>query len=260
MSDEIKRSAKVGDLEIQVARFRGFKAQKIMRECAAIARSFPEITKLIGQFERDYVELNALSLSRVEAELRYGDRAREISEAAWEATGDLKLKRMPEPYERLAAILPELLDAAEAHVRRLLAIVSMSNEELKEADAADAVDERLDERARDLFHDGEVDELVDLGLAGYAVAREQFAPLVEKLEPMLGLLGIPTIEPEDELEEEPEATSDTSPTSPETSPTSPPSSETRVSSSTDSPTPTDGTETPSSTAPPGERSEPSPVV
>lgn len=263
MEETSRRTVKVGELTIELARFRGFKAQRIMREASKIGRAYPEISARAAEFERAYTEDNALRLSRPEAEMRYGEDAREISEQAWEASGGvLALKQVPSAWERLGAIWPELMDVAEREVGNLLAVSSLSNEELEEADNADRVEEAIAERRKELMHRGEVEELFDLARAAYEVAREQFAPLVATLAPLLSRIGLEmttdTREP---------TTSGTSPT-PETeteeedapaSPSPPSSSETKGSSSTDSPPPTDGTEQPSSIERPGRPSELSPT-
>lgn len=264
--EDISRNVKVGDREIAIARFRGFKAQRVMREAAKIGRAYPDLAKRLGEFDQAYADDYAHRLSRPEAEMRFGDEARKISEEAWEQTGGvLPLKRLPNAWERLGAVWPEVMDVAEREVGSLLAIVSLTNEELKEADHADRVDEAIEDRRGELMHDGDVEDLMNLAIAGYEVARAQFAPLVAKAAPLLATLGLgmTTGVPEP-------TTSDTSPIpTPETeeteieeesdSPTPPSSSQTRGSSSTDSEPPTDGTERQSSTAPPGAPSEPLPT-
>lgn len=254
MSAENAAEVTVGGRSFRIARFRGLKAQMILRLSAKIGRKYPKLATQVAEFEQAYIDENKIRLSRTEAELKFGAQAAEISDEAWETSkGELALKQMPSPVERLAAIWPELFDAAEDPLCDLLAVIALSNEELAEADDGDCVAEKIKERRRELFHDGEFEELVDLALAGYEVARGQFAPLVERAIPLLSMVGLTMAGPE-------ETTSTTSPDPEEPSRSSRTSddSETSPSSSTDSQPPTDGTGDRSSTAPPGPPSEPSP--
>jgi hypothetical protein len=227
----------VGGRSYRIARFRGFKAQQILRLAARIGREYPALTEKVAAFERDYVEGNKLQLSRPEAELRFGERAVEITEEAWTAAdGKFDLKRMPSTWERVAALWPELFDAAERPVTELLAVISLSNEELADADEADDVQGVITKRRRELFRDGDAEELIELAVAGVEVAKEQFGPLVQRVVPMLmALVGLTT----DELPLMGSSTSQDQQDSTDSSPTSS-DSETSPSSSTDSPPPTDG--------------------
>lgn len=244
---DLTRSVDVGGKTYEIGRFKGYKATRIMREAAAIGRRFPEITKLGQDYEQAYLAGGALRLSRTEAELKFGDDAREISEAAWSASdNELPLRRMPDPSERLLAVAPAILDAAEDRVVTLLALISASNAELKEADQAEAgVDGFLERRGRELMHEGDLEELVNLAVAGFEVGRAQFAPLEGMVGKAIGLLNRRRRDP-DPIEENP--TSDPSPTSP-------PSSETSPSSSSDSGPPSDTPATTSSSGSPGSSSE-----
>ena len=190
-ASDLTRTVKVGDRDYTVARFRGLKAQRVLRLSAAVARKYPEITSKIAEFERRYVDEKALSLTRVEAEMRYGPKAAEVSEEAWEASGgELKLKQMPDDWDRLGAVWPHLVEAAEKELFELLAVLSLTNEELNTADNEDRIDEVIAERRKQLLHDGELEELLDLAKAAYEVSRGQFAPLAAVLAPMAEALGL----------------------------------------------------------------------
>lgn len=244
----------VGERSYRIARFRGLKAQQILRLSARIGRRYPKLAKQVAEFEQAYIDENKIRLSRTEAELKFGAEAAAISDEAWETSGgELALKQMPSPGERLAAIWPELLEAAEEPMLDLLAVISLSNKELADADDADEVESTIAGRRKELLHDGHPEELVELALAGYEVARGQFGPLVERAIPLLQMVGLTMGEPEP-------TTSSTSPASEEPSDSSRTSngSETSQSSSTDSPPDTDGPDDKPSTKSPGESSEASP--
>lgn len=247
------RDVHVGGRSYRIARFRGLKAQLILRLSAKISKRYPALATQVADFEQAYVDENKLRLSRTEAELRFGEDAARISDAAWETSGgEVAIKRMPSPYERFAAMWPELLEAAEEPALELLAVISLTNEELNAADDGDEIDKVIAERRKLLLHDGEAEEIVALVIAGVDVARGQFAPLVGKLEPLMAMIGLTMGEPGP-------TTSSTSQESQEPTDSPPPSSdsETSHSSSTDSPAATAGRESKSS-EPPGSPSEPSP--
>lgn len=247
------RVVEVGGRSYRIARFRGFKAQQILRLSAKIGRKYPKLAEEVAAFERTYIEDNKLELTRTEAELRWGEDAKQITGEAWESSGNvIALKRMPGSGDRIAAVWPSILEAAEEPALDLLAVVSLTNEELADADDEDNVDDVIAERRKKLLHDGDAEEIVELILAGVDVARGQFGPLVGKLAPMLARLGLTMGEPGP-------TTSSTSPESEDPTDSSPTSSgsETSPSSSTDSPPPTGGAEERPSD-PPGPPSDDSP--
>jgi hypothetical protein len=254
MAAENAINVEVGGRPYAVARFRGRKATKIMRLAATIGRAYPDLAKKVAEFEQAYIEENALRLSRTEAELKFGPDAAQITDEAWEtAGGELALKQMPSAYERLAAIWPEIFEAAEGPVLDLLAVVSMTNEELADANREDRLDDAIGERRDLLLDEGDTAELIELALAGYRMARGQFGPFVERAIPLLANLGLTMGAPEP-------TASPTSPTKeeePSSSSSGSSSSETSQSSSTGSPPPTGGESTRSSTESPGEVSSPS---
>jgi hypothetical protein len=255
MSNEnASRDVTVGGRTYTVARLRGLKAQLILRESAKLAREYPKIGTMVAEFEQTYADENAVVLNRAEAEYRLGAAAGRISDDAWQSSGNqISLKSAPSTFERLFAAWPEILEVGERPVANLLAIVSLSNEELADADKADDLAAKIEDRRQEIWHNGEIEEIVELAIAGYEVSRGQFAPLVGKVLPLLGLLGIPMMG-------EPEQTeSGTSPTPTTTSQPSSSSSETSPSSSTDSPEPTGGPESKPS-APPGSPSDAAPTT
>lgn len=225
--EEETRAVEVGGQTYTIGRFRGGKATLLMREIARAARTYPDLAGAQAEFEKAYVEEHKLTLSRPEAEIEFGDDAREISDEAWEATGNVyPLRRMPSRSDRLLAILPELLDVAEEHVFRILAIVAATNAELRDADEEDGLEAFLASLERDLKYEGEIEELVELARVGYAIGRRHFEPLEDLAGNLDALLGLGLTGPRR--------------AAPDPSPSSPASSETSPSSSTASPPPTAG--------------------
>lgn len=261
---------RVGDRTVTVGRFRGYTATKIMREAAAIGRRYPRLSKDIAAYKRDYEAENSITLTRAEAEMKLGTDATKISEAAWEAAGQqLTLRRSPAIEEQMVAVWPDLLEHAEEHVIRLLALLAIDRQALEEAYDTDDVDDALSREGKRLLFDGDAAELLELALAGVEVGRAQFAPLRDRASKLLAQLGItskstPAPAPSSqttspETTTSPDQGPEESTTSGEDSPTTSPSSETRPSSSTDLEAPTDGAEAQRSSDTAGSSFEPSPI-
>lgn len=159
-----------------------------------------------------------------------------MTDADWEASGNkLRLPKTPSTEEKIAAIFPLALDLAEEETLRLLALLSMTNKQVKDAMKSD-LPAALDERADELL-DAPATDLLELAVASGEMVEEQFTSKVrelgDRLPNALRLFGV-------------------SPKSPKTTePSKSKSSATKSDSSTDSPSPTDGTSEPSSTEPVG---------
>jgi hypothetical protein len=150
-----------------------------------------------------------------------------MSEEDWQASGNrLRIPRSPSTEERVAAIFPMALTLAEEEVSRLLALLSMSNAEVKRAAAGD-FPEALAARA---------EELMELAVAAGEMVEEQFMAKVkglgDRLPNALRLFGM----------------------SPKGQASMNSASETNPISSTDSPSPTDGESDELSTEPSGDGS------
>jgi hypothetical protein len=158
-----------------------------------------------------------------------------MSEEDWQASGNrLRIPRSPSTEERVAAIFPMALTLAEEEVSRLLALLSMSNAEVKRAAAGD-FPEALAARAEELM-DAPAEDLMELAVAAGEMVEEQFMAKVkglgDRLPNALRLFGM----------------------SPKGQASMNSASETNPISSTDSPSPTDGESDELSTEPSGDGS------
>lgn len=261
--DEQTREVRVGETTYVLTRFRGLKATRIMREAAAIGRRMPKLAKQLAAARREYGIDNEVVMTRTEAEFQFGPDALKISEQAWEQNGGELRIRPPMALRDMAiAVFPDVMEFAEEHVIRLLALLSASNAELAEHYRDDDLDTFIGERGTTLLLEGDAEELLELAIAGVEIGRGQFAPLEKRLESLLHSFGVTTkttpTEPSDS--DSPE----TKPSEPSDSEETPPpskagsgyskSSQTSPDSLSDSPPPTDGTPTPSSTESRGEPS------
>lgn len=166
-----------------------------------------------------------------------------ITAEEWAATGGrLRIPKSPDRWEVAAAMLPLALELAEDDVYRLLALFTLSNEEVKRArkDHPKGVMGALEERVEELMDDAMLDELVRLAAVAWKVVDEQFKTRLADVAGEVGnLLGLLRMTPRE---------SPTTSASTGTSSTSESGPDDPSSSSSPSTTPTSSTSTPSDTA------------
>lgn len=258
---------RVGERTITVGRFKGYKATRIMQEAAKLGRRYPRIGKDLAAFREEYRETHTLELTRTQAELRFGDEAREISDKAWEQmNGILRLPQTPSLEEQLMAVYPQIIETAQDQLVQLIGLLALGNGDARDA-WEEGGDEAVDEAARklgnDLLFDADAEEVFELVLAGVEVGKAQFGPLGARVRALATQIGIQRTPEPPKAEETPQTDQESTQeqtTEPETepSPTPPPSSQTSPPSSTDSPRPTDGPHEQRSTRSPGSPSAASP--
>lgn len=259
-------AVKVGDREVVIEPFKGYKGARAGRLFGRISRHWPEIVDKMADFSREYGEKHYKRITRAMAETRSvaetivddgeltGEQRAAMQAAADRMAavyqrmldGELKdkpyvdLPEVPSQAEQIAAVFGDVFEVAEKQLLELLALLITPNKDLKRAykDAGeDGVNTLLQEVAEDLLFDAELEDLVALTVEGYEVLRKQLdvkGAAMGKLQSLLSSGGRTTSAP-----------SQQQPVSSETSSTIP-STSTSPGSSTDSPAPTDGAPTGSS--------------
>lgn len=270
------RELELGGKPYRLDRVSARKASRALALLRALSKAVPELQRSWARFRTSYEAENFIELDRAQAMLRYppqaaadaaGDPIREpatlpdgepnpragelvmlpspldrMTETAWAEAGHrLRLPASPSTEELVVAILDEALEVGEDHVYRLLALFTLSNEEVARYHRDQTLDERLDERVDELLDNAMADELLELAVTAGELVESQFQAKAAKLSGRLGNMGrlfgmAPTTRPTTTAPAE----------SPATTSTDGPSSSTPT-SSTASPEPTDGTPTPSST-------------
>jgi len=275
----------VGGDDIKLEPFSARKAIRVIRTIEAIAKGVPDVLDEWAAFTRRYEAANVTEIDRATARSRFGpeplmdeepvihngnaltdgagnvltrrtpkldeqnrpvmgpDPLGHMTEEDWAAAGHkLRMPKSPSNEEKIAAIFPKALDLAEAETLRLLALLAMSNAEVKHAARAD-IKEALDKRADEML-DAPAEDLLELAVAAGEMVEDQFVSKVkalgERLPNGLRLFGL---NPKSQTTTDELSSSESSTTKP--------------TSSTDSPTPTDGTSEPRSTEPVGASSSPS---
>lgn len=164
------RSITLGDQTITVEVPSTRKAHRALAWIRHLSRTQPAIQKHVGEFRRQYSADNYTELDRVQARVQFpekyladenGDPVRNpdgsiiflpspvdaITDAEWQATGGkLRLPKAPGGEAVAFAMLDKALELAEEDVYRILALMTLTNEEVKQHrnDLAAAVEERVE--------------------------------------------------------------------------------------------------------------------
>lgn len=105
-----------------------------------------------------------------------------MTEQDWQAAGDrYPLHEDPTLPELVLHVFDMALEVAEAHVYRLLALFTMSNEDVAAAHKDGSLEDTLAERADDLLDEAMADEVLELAVACGEVVDEQFRRKVDEL-------------------------------------------------------------------------------
>lgn len=225
---------------IRIERINGLKLTRMLAITKAISRKVPGIVGQIGTFRREYAERNAIVLDRATAVMRFGERLERMTDEDWKASGNrLTVPVEPSTAEVIAAVYGDVLEAAEAEVLRLLALITLSNGAVIAAwkeGTLTAEDGPVALRV-DRLLEAPADDLLELAVIAGEVLQDQYTSRRDKLGDRLGnafrLFGL-----------------DPSKMTPESrTPTTTPTSSTPT-SSTDTPASTDGDPTSPSEPPP----------
>lgn len=221
------KEVRIGERNVTIPRFSAFKIARSGRLIAQIAKAYPTVMFDVAKFERDYETQNAVRITKTMAQLpRFESLA--LADEDFEGKKYVELPRSPSKAQMFASVFPQIMEAAEGDVMTLFALVLAPNKELEEADENDAVDEYLKKSTKALLHEAFADQLLDAAIVVAQVLADQFANKIDEVGKAAASL---------QGQMSPEANSTNSPES-----------------STDSPTPTDGNETESSTGSSGANS------
>lgn len=263
----------IGGKTVNIEEFNGRKSTQAITLLRHISKRMPNLQKEWGDYVREYERTHSIELDRVQAQQRFGSRPLveddelvykknakgedevvmipsfldRMSEADWEkAEHKLRIPQSPSVGEIALQLFPDVFDAAQEYVLKLLALLITPNEVVNQKGRAGdkELDSYLAARGEDLLDDGMLEELMELAVVGGETVTDQYSRRAAQLGNRLGnaarLVGIKWT-PTGQTKEETTSTT---------------SSSSNSTSSTDSPGPTDGPSEPSSTTPDG---SPSPV-
>lgn len=238
----------IGGRDVIVERVSARKASAAFAILRAIGAAIPDLMGKVSRFRAEYAEREAVYVDRSEALYRMRDRVAHFTEADWEAVGGrIKLTSDASLGDVIMHVFPDAIEVAEEHVYRLLALVTMSNSDVKAFRRDGSLKDKLTERADDLVDDAGLEELLELAVVAGEVIDRQLRGKTEELGDRVGnalrLVGLDPTRLAPQTSPTPTQTT----ASPATSTTTPPSS--TPTSSTDSAAPTNGAPTQPSTNP-----------
>jgi hypothetical protein len=170
-----ERTVKIGDDEFVIQRFRGLKAIMAMATITRIARDVPNI---LADASRDFHKRNTITITEPMSKLpRWDGFTKADFDAAEQETGkrEIELPNSVTQQEQVLIALPALLENARKEVIRLLAILIIPNQDLREADENDRVETALDKYKDVLLYDAEIDQLAELVIVAQEVMQDQLS-------------------------------------------------------------------------------------
>lgn len=171
---------KVGDRTVTIPRFSGFKVVRAGRIVKELTKKYPSILFDIAAFTREYEEKNAVRVTRAMAKLpRYEDIG--LTERDFGDKEFVEFPQSPSTPEQIAAVFPQIMEAAEGEIVELLALILAPNSELADTDEEGTVDEYLTKEGRKLLHSSDADQLVDVALVAVEVLRDQFSKKMDEV-------------------------------------------------------------------------------
>jgi hypothetical protein len=239
---------KIGGNAATISKLNGYKAAEALGIISDITEQTPTLLHDLADFTRTYEMENAQRMPRAAAEAKFPQQAKNVSEEAWQASGnELVVPTPPGGEEQIAFALPKVYKVARESLIDLLALLLASNAELEAADGEGrelyGKEGALGEWRRKLLHEASLEELVEVAALAGDVLRDQLKAIdggqLGKLLEVFGIGGQKT-------------TASASP-----APPAPSASEPASASASDEAS--DGPAETSSLSPPSERSEPQPV-
>lgn len=161
-------------------------AAKAIMVTDAVAAALSKAPEILDEFKKIGEEYPPLIISKKEAHLpsykpvleRLGliDEEGNLVAEALDEEGNIALPQAPSDEEVLARMFPLVWGTVKDDVLNILALLLVSNEDLRQADRDDNVQELLDEASDELAYNADLEELV----AFVAVAIEMVAGEIKK--------------------------------------------------------------------------------
>lgn len=192
------REVRIGDRNVVVPRFNGYKATVAGEIIAKVTEESPKIANAAAAFRLDYEQKNVERITRAEAKLPRNMRKRPVidpetgeyreaedgrialelvpvfSDGDFDESGVIEIPSSPTTQEQVAAVFPMIWKLARDEIVTLLALVTAPNRELADADEDGTIDEYLKTKGREILHEGDLDQIVEALVVAIEVLRDQF--------------------------------------------------------------------------------------
>jgi hypothetical protein len=173
---------------VRIERINGAKLNRALAITRAIGKKVPDLVGKVSRFRKEYGEQNALELDRATAVMRFGPRTvvdedgtehrvpgrlDHMTEEDWQGSGQkVRMPLEPSPGEVIAAVYDDVIEHAEDSVYRLLALLTLPNEEVLAAWKGDGLPRLIEDRVGDLMG-AYAEELLELAIvAGEALGDQ----------------------------------------------------------------------------------------
>jgi hypothetical protein len=173
---------------VRIERINGAKLNRALAITRAIGKKVPDLVGKVSRFRKEYGEQNALELDRATAVMRFGPRTvvdedgtehrvpgrlDHMTEEDWQGSGQkVRMPLEPSPGEVIAAVYDDVIEHAEDSVYRLLALLTLPNEEVLAAWKGDGLPKLIEDRVADLMG-AYAEELLELAIvAGEALGDQ----------------------------------------------------------------------------------------
>jgi len=201
---------KIGDETVTVPTLNGIKALEALRLTQEIVQLAPDVLRRRATFMKEYGDANYREIDRANARLEFpplplvdehdqpitGDDGKvllvegpfdRMTEADWEHVGHvIKIRERPTEIEVGAELAPLLMDKAIDPTMRLMALVVASNDQVLEHKRAGDLEAFLLGQGEDLFHRGELEQLIELAVVAVETANGQVRRKLDELGDRLG--------------------------------------------------------------------------
>lgn len=181
----------IGDRQVPVPPFNGRKVILAARAIQQITKRVPDITSRMAEFSRRYSQENATVITRDMALAipTWREPLAHVTDEQWsERGGTLTIPATPGFGEQIAAIFPDLLDAAEGEVLRLLALAVIPNSDLARAAAEGDVKGALAKESDRILDEASLTQLVELADATAQMIRDELEANRDPLSRLRGLV------------------------------------------------------------------------
>ena len=170
--------AKIGGNERTIPDFSAAKAMEAGALVSAIIQKGGGLINAMGEYATRQRQATAVRVSRAAMYLEAPDRAAQVPDKAWEASGNVIELPGPVPgfEEQLLAVFPQVFELARDEVFKLLALVLVTDRELQDAETtggADGVADLLATKGRDLRYEAKMEEVFALAAAAWEHCQEQ---------------------------------------------------------------------------------------
>lgn len=166
----------IGSKAIRIDTITGWKFLEAAEVLAKITEELPGVYNKMEEFSQQRMKSTEKVYSRAAALASFTKELNGITDEWWKANGEEMRLPGPRPsiQEQVIFVFPEVLNKARPLVKRLLAVLSVPNNELQQAASGDAgIDALLEQWGNDLIFQGSIGQLIGLLVTAVDAFRKE---------------------------------------------------------------------------------------